>query len=97
MMPLPDPLIEYRPNRVGSRQGRRGFTPLEEAEANRLMRAKVSYMIMVIKALLPHQIFADGYLERMCLKIIFIEATLKVQLFIIFKSAFDVLQVQTVA
>jgi len=80
---LPEPLLDHRRNRVGGRQRPRDITSTEnerEKQASRMVIAKVNYMVDVIMYMFPEEIFNISALNRICLKIIVLEATLKVRL-----------------
>lgn len=80
MSPLPEPLFDYHRNRAGRHRARRAITPEQEAETNRLVRAKVQYMMKVIISMFPYVSFDENLLANVCVKIIIMEMTLKVLL-----------------
>ncbi|KAL5240023.1 hypothetical protein ACI65C_007433 [Semiaphis heraclei] len=77
MSPLPEPLFDYHRNRAGRHRARRAITPEQEAETNRLVRAKVQYMMKVIISMFPYVSFDENLLANVCVKIIIMEMTLK--------------------
>jgi len=76
--PLPEPLFDHRRNRVGDRRPRDLTNFDREAETSRLVIARVQYMVGVITSMFPDEYFNISSLNKMCLKIIVMEVTLKV-------------------
>ncbi|XP_015365840.1 PREDICTED: neprilysin-2-like [Diuraphis noxia] len=77
LMPLPEPLFDYHRNRVGGHRARRGFAFIEDLATNRLVKAKMKYMMEVIMTMFPYKIFSSNILATNCFKIILMEVALK--------------------
>jgi len=73
---LPDPLFDH--HRYQRRRPRDASDSEREAETNRLVYAKLNYMVNVITSLFPNEIFEARPMNTMCLKIIVMELLLKV-------------------